>query len=81
MTRCRIPDFCERYKIDIGIYDPKSERILPRSIKPKHLCVHTLKKLFLCFLEKTRQSSLLNGVEEIDRSFQYVKKIKGNNLK
>ena len=31
MTRCRIADFCERYKTDIGIYDPKSKRILPRN--------------------------------------------------
>ena len=82
MNRCRIPDCCERYKIDTGIYDPKSKWILSRSIKPKDLCVHTHKKLLLCFLEKKRQGSLLNGVEEIDRSLQYVKnRIKGNNLK
>ena len=28
MARCKIPEFCERYKIDIGIYDTKSKRIL-----------------------------------------------------
>ena len=33
MTRCRAPDFCEICEIDIGIYDPKSKRILPRNIK------------------------------------------------
>ena len=26
MTRCRIPEFCENYIINIGIYDPKSEK-------------------------------------------------------
>ena len=26
MTRCRIPEFCEKYEINIGIYDPKSEK-------------------------------------------------------
>ena len=35
MTRCRIPEFCKRYKIDIGIYDLNSKRILPRSVKQK----------------------------------------------
>ena len=29
MARCRIPEFCKRYKIDIGIYDLNSKRILP----------------------------------------------------
>ena len=35
MNRCRIPDFCNRYKIDIGIYDLNSERILPRTVKQR----------------------------------------------
>ena len=25
MTQCRNPEICEKYKIDIGIYDPKSK--------------------------------------------------------
>ena len=25
MTRCKIPEFCERHKMDIGIYDPKAK--------------------------------------------------------
>ena len=29
MARCRIPEFCKRYKKDIGIYDLNSKRILP----------------------------------------------------
>ena len=33
MNRCRIPEICERYKIDIGIFDPKSRRILPTNAK------------------------------------------------
>ena len=35
MTRCRNPEFCKVYKIDISIYDPKSKRILPRNVKQK----------------------------------------------
>ena len=26
MTRCKIPEFCERHKMDIGIYDPKAKK-------------------------------------------------------
>ena len=52
MTRCRIPEICKRYKIDIGINDSKSERILPRNVKQKNTCVHVHKKPLLCHLEK-----------------------------
>ena len=33
MNRCRIPEFCNKYKIEIGTYDLNSERILPRTVK------------------------------------------------
>ena len=33
MSICRIPEFCKRYKIDIGIYDLNNQRILPRTVK------------------------------------------------
>ena len=37
MTRCRISEFCTRYKIDIGIYDLNSKRILSRNVKQKNM--------------------------------------------
>ena len=40
MARSRFPEFCERFKIDIGIYDPKSKRILPTNVKHRDKCVH-----------------------------------------
>ena len=40
MTRCRIPEFCERYKIDTGIYEIKCKRILPRSGIERNICLH-----------------------------------------
>ena len=40
MTRCRIPEFCEGFRIDIGVFNPKSKRILPRTVKQKDICVH-----------------------------------------
>ena len=72
MSRCRLPELCHRYKIDIGSYDPKSKRILPRNIKQKDECVHIQKKSLLCCLEKSREDSLLNVVEEIDMNFKFV---------
>ena len=82
MTRCRIPEFCKRYKIDIGIYDHNSRRILPWTVKQKNICVHTHKNHYCVIWKKNRKDSLLNGVNEIERNFKYVKnKINENNLK
>ena len=82
MTRCRIPEFCERYKMDIGIYDLNRKRILPRTVKQKNICVYIHKNHYCVIWKKNRKDSLLNGVKEIENNFRYVKnKIKENNLK
>ena len=82
MTRCRIPEFCKRYKIDIGIYNLNSERILLWSVKQKNICVHIHNNHYCVIWKKNRKDSLLNGVNEIEKNFNYVKnKINENNLK
>ena len=48
MTRCRIPEFCVRHKTDIGIYDGKSKKIIPRTVKEKKLCSFIHKNQY-CF--------------------------------
>ena len=82
MTRCRIPEFCKRYKIDIGIYNLNSERILPWTVKQKNICVHIHNNHYCVIWKKKRKDSLLNGVNEIEKTFKYVRnKINENNLK
>ena len=82
MPRCRIPEFCKRYKIDIGIYDLNNGRILPRTVRQKNICVYIHKNHYCVIWKKNRRDSLLNGVNEIDKNFKYVKnKINENNLK
>ena len=82
MSRCRIPEFCERYKINIGIYDLNSKRILPQSVKQKNICVYIHKNHYCVIWKKNRKDSLLNGVKEIENNFRYVKnQINENNLK
>ena len=81
MTRCRIPEFCKRYKIDIGFYDLNSKRILPWTVKQKNICVHINKNHYCVIWKKNRENSLLNGVDEIDKNFKYIKnKINENNF-
>ena len=72
MTRCRTPDFCERYKIDFGMYDLKSKRILPRSAKQRDVWVY-IHKNHSCVIWKNRKDALLDGAEKIERNFKYVK--------
>ena len=82
MTRCRIPEFCEIFEIDSEIYDPKGKRTLPRNVKQRDICVHIHKNHFCVIWNKSRRDSLLNGVEEIDKNFNFVKNtINENNLK
>ena len=82
MTRCRNPEFCKRYKIDIGIYNLNNKRILPQTVKQKNICVHIHKNHYCVIWKKNGKDSLLNGVNEIERNFRYVKnKINENNLK
>ena len=83
MSRCRIDvEFCKRYKIDIGIYDLNSNRILPWTVKQKNICVHILRNHYCVIWKKNRKDSLLNGVQEIENNFKYVKNIiNENNLK
>ena len=81
MTRCRVPEFCERYKIDIGIYDLKSKRILPRSVKERNICLYIHKKHFCVIWKEKRKDSLVNGAGETEANFKYVKnKINEDNL-
>ena len=82
MARCRIPEFCKRYKIDIGIYDLNSRRILRWTVKQKNICVHIHRNHHCVIWKKNRKDSLLNGVQEIENNFKYVKNIiNENNLK
>ena len=82
MSRYRIPEFCERYKIDIGIYDTKSKRTHPRSVKRRDICVRIPKNHYCAIWKKNSRDSLFNGVDEIDKNFTFVENKKNEiNLK
>ena len=70
MGRCRIPEFCKRYKIDIGIYDLNGKRILPWTVKQKNICVYIHRNHYRVLWKKSRKDSLLNGVQEIENIFK-----------
>ena len=80
MSRCRVPEFCKRYEIDIGIYDLNNQRIVPRTVKQKNICVHIHKNHYCVIWKKNRKDSLLNGVNETDKNFKYVKNKKNEDI-
>ena len=68
--------------MNIGIYDDKSKRILPTSVKKCDICVYIHKNRYCVIRKKNRRDALLNGVEEFDRNFKYGKnRINENNSK
>ena len=73
MARCRMPEFCKRYKIDIGFYNLNSKRILPQTVKQKNICVNIHRNHYCVIWKKNRKDFLLNGVQEIESIFKYVK--------
>ena len=52
MTRCRIPELCECYKIDFGLYDVKSNRILSSTVNEKNKCLNVHEKSLLPSVEE-----------------------------
>ena len=81
MTRCRILEVYERYKIDTVICDLRTKRILPRSVKQREVYVYIHENHYCILWKKNRKDILLNGAEEIRRIFKYVKnKINENKL-
>ena len=82
VTQCRIPEFCKRYKIDISIYDLKSQRILPRTVNQRKICLHIHKNHYCVIWKKNGKDSLLNGIDDMENNFRYIRnKINENNLK
>ena len=73
LTRSKIAEFCERYKRDIGIFDLKSKRFLPRTVKQRDICLCIHQNHYCVIWKRNRGDSLLNGVEETERNFNYVK--------
>ena len=63
MTRRRIPKKCERYKIDFGIHDLKSKRILPRSVKRREVCVYFHKSHYFVIWKKIDEKVYLMGLK------------------
>ena len=73
MARCRLPKICEKYKIDIGIFDLKSKRCLPRSVKQRDVCAYIHENQYCDIWKNNRKDFLLSGMEQFVRKLKNVK--------
>ena len=73
LTRCRILELCQRYKIDIGICD-FGKKSLPRSVKEKNIRSYSHKNHYCVNWKKNRKHNILNGEKEKEGKFKFVKK-------
>ena len=51
----------------------KVKGYVPRSVKQRDVCVYVQKNHFCVFWKENRKDASLNGVEEIETNFKYVK--------
>ena len=61
MPRCGLPEFCERYKIDTGIYDPKSKKNSPGMLNKRIYVGAFIKTFLVLFGKKTEKMLYLMG--------------------
>ena len=59
MIWCRVPEICERFKIDFGIYDGKSKGILPRTLKERSTRLYVHKNNYCVLWEKIEETRYL----------------------
>ena len=74
MTRCRIPEFCERFKIDLGRIDNvKSRRILPGSFNERNIYFYIHKEHYCVHWKRNREDFLLSAINELEVDCNIVK--------
>ena len=61
MTRCKIPEFCDRYSKDFGKHDLRSKRILPKTDKEEKICSNVHKSHYCVFWKKIEEIVYLMG--------------------
>ena len=49
-------------------------KVNPRSVNQRENCVHSHKNHYCDIWKKNKKDTLLNGVEDLDKKFKYVKR-------
>ena len=70
MTSAKIQPFCKKHNISLGVYIPKQQEILPRSVTERRICLFIHKNHF-CVFWKTVKTNFTDAIKELEKKFEY----------
>ena len=70
MTSARSQPFCKKYNINLGVYNINQQKILPRTVTERRICLYIHKNHF-CLIWKTKNTTFTNAIKELEDSFKY----------
>ena len=62
--------FCKKHNINLGVYNPKQQEILPRSVTEQRICLFIHENHF-CVVWKTEQATFTDAIKESEKKFEY----------
>ena len=70
MTSAKIQTFCKKHNINLGVYNPKQQEILPRSVTERRICLFIHKNHF-CVIWKKEKTKFMDAIKELEKNFEY----------
>ena len=70
MTSAKIQPFCKKHKINLGVYNPKQQKSLPRSVTEQKICLFNHKNQF-CVIWKREKTNSTDAIKELEKNFEY----------
>ena len=70
MTSAKIQPFCEKHNINLGVYNPKQQEILPRSVTERRICLFIHKKQF-CVIWKLEKTKFTDAIKELEKNSEH----------
>ena len=70
MTSAKIQPFCKKHNINLGVYNPKQQEILPRSVTERRICLFIHENHF-CVIWKTVKTNFTDAIKELKKNFEY----------
>ena len=64
MRSAKIQPFCKKHNINLGVYNPKQQKILPRSVTERRICLFIHKNRF-CVIWKTVKTNFTVAIKEL----------------
>ena len=70
MTTAKVQPFCKKQIINLGVYNPKQQEILPRSVTERRICLFIHKNHFFV-IWKRKKTNFTDAIKELENNFEY----------